>query len=272
MAYWPLNETNGNIAFDYAGTNDGLYNGTYVLGQPGIPVSPGVGTTLSANFDGSTAYVEVPVGNLNITGPMTVIEWVQPPGGGDTGFTTPIGHGDSSYRLDVAGGQAHWADDGPDVVDNNTINDGNWHILIGVYDGTKQYLYVDGALQGTPQNSTPAGNTGDVRIGGASDYGNRMFNGNIAQVAILTNALSAAQIQGVYNALETPPSVSVSPATPSIYAGQNVTFTATLSGGTATSLQWYYIDTLNNSNNIAGATNSTYTLVNAQLTQNGYTP
>jgi len=271
VAYWPLNETNGNIAFDYAGTNDGIYNGNYTLNQPGIPASPGIGVTASAGFDGSTAYVEVPVGNLNIVGPMTLIEWVQPPSGGDTGFTTPIGHSDQGYRLDVAGGQPHFADAGPDVVDPNTINDGNWHLLVGVYDGTKQYLYVDGQLVGTPQGSTPSGSTGDVRIGGAPDYGNRFFTGNISQVAILTNALTSAQVVAMYNNLETPPTVSITPASPSVFAGLSVTLTAQFGGSSATHLQWYVIDNSNNSNNIAGATNSTYTIQNTTIAENGYT-
>lgn len=272
VAYWPLNETNGNIAFDYAGTNDGVYNGTYTLGQAGLPPTVGIGTNTSVGFDGSTAYVDIPVGNLNITSAVTVIQWVQPPSGGDTGFTTPLGHSDDSYRFDVAGGQPHWADSGPDVVGPNAINDGNWHQLVGVYDGTNQYLYVDGQLAGTPQPGAPAGSTGDVWIGGAPDYpGARNFTGNIAQVAILPTALTADQVLAVYNSLGTPPSVSITPANPSVYAGISLTLTAHLTGSTATSLQWYYIDTSNNSNSIPGATNLTYTIDNTPLNLNGYT-
>lgn len=273
VAYWPLTETSGNIAFDYAGTNDGIYTGNYSLGNPGLPETDGIGTNSSAGFDGSTAYVDVQPGNMNITGPMTVIQWVQTTYGGDTGFATSIGHSDSSWRLDVAGGQGHWADSGPDIVSPLMINDANWHQLVGVYDGTNQYLYVDGQPSGAPHSGSPgAGNSGShVRIAGAPDYGNRFFAGNIAQVAVLSNALTAAQVAAIYGALDTPPNVTVTPANPSIYAGENVTLTAVLSGTPATSLQWYFIDTSGNSNNIAGATSSTYTVVNVPVTQNGYT-
>ncbi len=274
VSYWPLNEADGNTAYDYASTNDGTYTGNFTLGNTGLPATAGLGTNTSAGFDGSTAYVNIPVHNLNITGPMTVIEWVQPPVGADTGFTTPLGHSDSSYRFDVAGGQPHWADAGPDVVSATTINDGNWHQLVGVYDGTTQRLYVDGQPAGTPQTGAPAGNTGNVWIGGAPDYaGARNFNGNIAQVAIISSALSAAQVLAIYQSLDTPPTVSITPASPSIYAGSSITLTAhtNTSVTPATSLQWYYIDPLNNSNNIAGATGSTYTIANAPLSLNGYT-
>ena len=270
VAYWPLEETSGNLAFDYAGTNDGTYTGAYTLGQTGLPAYAGVGANTSVGLDGSTAYVEVPVGNLNITTAMTVVQWVQPPNGGDTGFATSIGHGDSGWRLSVVNGKARWADAGPDIAGSANVNDGNWHMLVGVYDNTNQYLYVDGQLAAVPQAGRPAGNTGDVRIGGAPDYGNRMFNGNVAQVAVLPVALTAAQVQGIYSSVGVPPTVSISPASPSVYAGSPITFTANTQGATPLKLQWYYIDTSSSSNNIPGATNSTYTIASALLADNGY--
>jgi hypothetical protein len=271
VAYWPLTETDGTTAFDYAGTNDGVYTGACSLGAVGLPPTAGIGANTSVGFDGSTAYVEVPVGNLNITNALTMIQWVQPPLGGDTGFATTLGHGDTGYRLSVVGGQPHFADAGPDVVSPTAVNDGNWHQLVGVYDGTNQYLYVDGQLAASPLPGSPPGNTGDVRIGGAPDYGNRMFNGSLAQCAILPTALTAAQVLALYNSLDTPPTVSITPASPSVFAGSSITLTAHLSGTTATELQWYSIDTLNNSNNIAGATNAAYTINNTPLSFNGYT-
>ena len=272
VAYWPLNEADGTIAFDYSGTNDGIYTGGCVLGQTGLPATAGIGANTAVTFDGATAYVNIPVGRLNITNALTVIQWVQPPNGGDTGFTTPLGHSDQSYRFDVAGGQPHWADAGPDIVSTTPINDGNWHQLVGVYDGTNESLFVDGQPAGTPHTSAPAGSTANVWIGGAPDYaGARNFNGNIAQVAILTNALTAAQVLAIYNSLDTPPTVTITPASPSIYAGSSVTLTAHLSGTPATKLQWYVIDNSSVSNNIAGATNATYSILNAPLSFNGYT-
>jgi len=271
VGYWLLNETNGNIAFDYAGTNDGVYTGNYQLGQPGLPATAGIGPNLSAYFDGTNAHVDIPgAGDLNITGPLTVMQWVRPPVGGDTGFPSSLGHSDQSYRLDVVP-QPHFACPGGDVVDTASINDGNWHELAGVYDGTTQYLYVDQQLVGTRTASGTPNSTDDVFIGGAPDYGNRYFAGNIAQVAIFTNALTSNQLAVIYDSLDTPPSVTISPASPSIYAGSSITLTANLTGTPATKLQWYYIDNSAVSNNITGATNATYKIVNTPLSYGGYT-
>jgi hypothetical protein len=223
--------------------------------------------SVAAGFDGSSAYVDVPENNLNITGPITVIHWIQTTTGG---FRTTLGHGDSSYRFDTDP-KPHWADESPDVVGPNALNDGNWHQLVGVYDGSSEFLYVDGAPVGSSVAGAPRSNTLDIWFGGAPDYpGGRNFQGNIAQVAIIPQALTHAQIQGIYTALGVPPTVTVSPQNPSVYAGANVTFTATLGGGTTTHLQWYHIDTANNSNNIPNATNLTYTLLNAQTALSGY--
>jgi hypothetical protein len=270
VAYWPLTELGGTTAFDYAGNNNGTYHGTYTLGQPGLAPTGGIGANTSVALDGSTAYVDIPVNNLNIVGPITVIQWVQTTV--EHGFTTSLGHTDSGYRLDVdQGGDPHFADDGPDATSTTAITDGNWHQLVGVYDGTYQYLYVDGILKAGPSKSTPAGSGDDVWIGGAPDYNGRFYLGNTAQCAILTNGLTAAQVAALYYSLELPPTVSITPATPTMYVDASLTLTAALNGTPPLGLQWYYIDTSNNSNNIPGATNATYEIVEAPLTNNGAT-
>jgi hypothetical protein len=275
LAYWPLNETSGNVARDWASTNDGTYKGNFTLNNPGVPATAGMGSSVAAGFDGSTAYVDIPVNNLNIVGPITVIAWCQTPASGSPDFGTVIGHSDQSYRISVVNGGSYprFADAGPDVVGTVTAGDGNWHQIIGVYDGSKQYVYLDGKQTGNPLGSTPSGSGDDVEIGQAPDYaGQRNFDGHIAQVAILGQALSAAQVAALYNTVGEPPTVTVTPAAPSVYAGASQTFTAQTGGATPVQLKWYYINPAapTTTNYIANATNATYTLVNAPLGDNGF--
>lgn len=281
VSYWPLNETNGYIAYDYAGTNDGVYHGNYQLGQAGLPASAGIGSNTSVYFDGSSAYVDIPNsannGQLDILGPITVVAWVKVPNGGEPNFGTIAGHSDKGYRMSVIsdnGGEPRFADAGPDAYDSNlTINDGKWHILAGVFDGGTEYIYVDGQLADSELvTSYPIINGSDLLIGAAPDYlGSRNFQGNIAQVAVYDKALTMTQLDDIYSSLDTAPQVSVAPVNPTIYSGESVTLTASVSGTPATSYQWYYIDTSNNSNNIAGATGSTYTVANVPAAYSGYT-
>ncbi|HEY4415462.1 MAG TPA: immunoglobulin domain-containing protein, partial [Verrucomicrobiae bacterium] len=59
-----------------------------------------------------------------------------------------------------------------------------------------------------------------------------------------------------------PQVISISPAAPTFFTGNNIPLTVNLSGGPAVSLQWYYIDNsgLGVTNLIPGATNATYTI------------
>lgn len=204
-----------------------------------------------------------------------MMQWVLTPSGGETEFTTSFGHSDQSYRIAVANGPTvpHFADSGPDVTSPNAINDGNWHMLVGVYDGINQHLYVDGIAQGGESASEPAGRQIDVWIGGAPDYGTgRLFTGSISQCAIFTNALSAAQVKALYDAAELAPiDLSITPASPSVYVGRNVTLSAAATlGSPITSYQWYVINS-GVSNIIAGATSAAYTLTDATTAENGET-
>ncbi len=107
------------------------------------------------------------------------------------------------------------------VTTTNVLNDGNWHQLAGVYNGTNCYLYVDGALN----NSAAAigGMVGDANAnlylggdvnypfnGAANQATEQYFAGDLAQVALFTNALTAAEIQAVYNDA-VPATVSLNP-------------------------------------------------------------
>jgi hypothetical protein len=277
VSYWPLNETAGTTAFDYVGTNDGTYVGGCLLDRTGDPSAAGLGANnTSVAFNGSTAYVDIPVNNLNITNAMSVLAWVLTPSGGEAGghYGTVLGHSDQSYRLTIVNTAPRFDDAGPDDTGTANVGDGNWHHVVGVYDGTNQYVYADGQPTGLVIASAQplAGSGYDVWIGGAPDYaGARNFNGNLAQVAILTNALTAAQVEAIYYSAGIPPTVPViTPANPAVYVGASVTLTASTSGSPPLRFQWYYIDISDNSNNIAGATNAAYTIADASPSQNNY--
>jgi hypothetical protein len=169
----------------------------------GVPL-PGLGANNRAcQFNGSAGHVNVPAAFLNYTNTLTVTAWVQAsPANGL--LQCILGKGDSSYRLEIDGnGFPHFADgqDNSVVSGPNRIDDGRWHQLVGIYDnlGTN-YLYVDGALASiTNAQTSPAGSSYDLRLGGAPDFGtSRNFSGVIDEVALFTNALSSVQIQQLY--------------------------------------------------------------------------
>jgi hypothetical protein len=307
LAYWPMNETNGVTAYDDAhsphGKNNGTYEeyndqGAYALGQPG----PGYlfGTNTSVNFNSPAAIAlygavaDVYIANepnLNGTGSVTIIIWIQDTATGT--FSTPIGNSDQSYHIDSdQNGYAHFADGNGagDIVAVGTsaVNDGFWHQLVGVYDGASNNIYVDGTLENsTPCPTAPVGsdpslpNGAYLQIADNPEYNiAQAFSGNICQVAIIPSALTAANVEALYNTLMIPACASGishtptgapgdEPATPVVYAG-SLTLTATVVGALPLSLQWYYINTSDNSNNIPGANSASYTISDASPSLNGY--
>jgi hypothetical protein len=186
--------TNANGQFEFGG----------LPGAPGVPYSGFGVNNFGLGLDGISGYVDIPRSGLPLDiGPITITTWVQA-GPADGLFHTIVGRGDTSYRLDMdwtgfprfADGQAN-----PDVVGSNPIDDGQWHFLAGVYDGfSANSLYVDGLLSGTGTATNPVGGSPfDLWIGGAPDYGPlRLFPGIIDETSLFTNALTAPQIQEMY--------------------------------------------------------------------------
>jgi prepilin-type processing-associated H-X9-DG protein len=136
----------------------------------------------------------------------------------------------------------------------NTYDDGNWHWLVAVHNGTTNVLYVDGVMNNS--NIVAANNVGnslDAIIGSDPCYTNnpvgwgRQFAGQVAEVAFFTNALAASQIQSLYNAIGIP-LYNLSQPVISRAGGSDV-FTVTINGSAPT-YQWYF----NTVSNYSGAT------------------
>lgn len=68
-----------------------------------------------------------------------------------------------------------------------------------------------------------------------------------------------------------PETVSITPASPATYPGNNYQLTAQVTAGPPLNYQWYLIDTSSVSNVIANATNLSYTIDNTTLAMNGNT-
>jgi len=113
-----------------------------------------------------------------------------------------------------------------DMVGNTTgLNDGAWHHVVAVYDGTHKHIYVDGAPDGStvappPHGGNPLGSTaprfglmGDgseatsFNTGPTNDGRNQLYyDGRIDDVALWNTALSAADAAALAAGTESPDS------------------------------------------------------------------
>jgi hypothetical protein len=282
VSFWPLNEPSGAlVAYDYVGGNDGAY-----VNAPGVspgnpaPTPPLLNTATlpySAFFNGpgGNGYVDVPVNNLNITGSLTMLAWIQP-FSPVLNLETFFGHSDNSYRMDVdTSGFPHFADNpAGDATGTNRVDDGNWHMIAGVYNAANgnRTLYVDGLFAAnSSSSSTPAGSPLDVIIGGDPQYlPSRLYTGSIADAAIYASALTASQIQELYSSAGVPPATSLPTNQIDGDLNGSLTITAAVVGTTPLSLQWYYYDTGLVVQSVPGQTNATLTLGNLASAQSGF--
>jgi len=105
--------------------------------------------------------------------------------------------------------QAHFYAGYPTSGNSTTVvNDGQWHQLVGVYDAGKSIsIYVDGQFQSSSPNPSPVQptpDTTDFLVGGVYNLNGDgkpggFFTGLITDVGVYDNALSATEIQTIYN-------------------------------------------------------------------------
>jgi Concanavalin A-like lectin/glucanases superfamily/Immunoglobulin I-set domain len=288
LIYYPLNEptytapleSSDPVANNYgsSGTADnGFYlPGCFPGGVPGPKVA-GFQTTnpVACHFDhvynygGLGGYVDVIDGSstFDLSGPVTLTAWIQGNGENNGNFQSFAGRGDASYRGDVdASGDAHFAD-GPNPDDTGAfVNDGNWHFIAGTWDGTNEYVYIDGALSQVQSAAAAiAGDTLHFVIGGDGQYsttGSRVFNGNVSQVAVFGATLSAAQVQSLFYSAEVLPYITQQPASSlTIVEFTSGSLSVTANGSPALGYQWYDGPTkLSNGGDYAGVSTPTLTI------------
>jgi hypothetical protein len=131
---------------------------------------------------------------------------------------------------------------------------------------------VDGTLDvSQPATGSISQNSYPVYIGQNAEASMLSFNGLIDEVSLYNRALTASEIQAIYAAGSggkcygpTPPGIILQPTNQVVTVGGTTTFNVVAGGTPPLSFQWNF-----NGTNIVGATNTTLTLTNVQLSQAG---
>jgi PKD repeat protein len=207
LVSWWKGEGNAN---DLVGSNSGTLQGAasfsaaevgqgFTFGSDGdgvtIPNSP----SLDVQSPGFTADFWMRGTKNQPENLATVFEkshgWVDP-----TGWAFQIGSGVSPND----GVARFYLSDGTfsDIIGSVDVLDGNFHHLAGTWDGSVTRFYVDGVLQGSAFNTTPANNSRGVNIGFTWGGGvpRRFFRGTADELQVYNRALSATEIQAIFAA------------------------------------------------------------------------
>ncbi len=200
IGHWAFDEGRGMIARDSSGRNN---HGT-IMGSAKWTRGR-IGGALE--FDGTDDFVSIPnEGNFDITGSLTVTAWIRV-----NAFTRSwqsiVTKGDRAWRLQRANNtnSLGWAcsdlsrHEVGDLYGNRAVNDGRWHHVAGVHDGTKTCLFVDGTLDASEETErTISVNDYPVLIGQNAQQTGRFFLGLIDDVRIYDRALSADELQALF--------------------------------------------------------------------------
>jgi hypothetical protein len=214
-SYWPMNETSGTIIHDLVGTNNGtcMNASGLTLGGPGLVA----GLTAVYFTNAGSGYIDIPASSTLNTPKFTVEAWLNLP-------TFPVsGIGSSMFPLSLNDTSPHgWAfivgspntaspyfqgwlgTSGGFAADNieaSITTSGEWAYCAMTYDGTNYVTYTNGVLAQTKAETYEAP-TSDPLYLGAYNNGTPadFYQGGMQNVAIYTNALSAARILTHYEA------------------------------------------------------------------------
>jgi hypothetical protein len=197
VAWWQA-ENNG---IDVIGGNNGTLLGgaTFTSGK--------VGQTFSFNGVGGCVSIPDSPALDALTNSITVEAWFKfNQTNANASWAAIATKGKSSWRLmGIQGAKTLlFYCSGPNVGATGTrnVNDGQWHHVVGTYDGANVSLYVDGTLDAVQPGTGPIAVTSSIAgIGyesegccGSPDY---YFNGWIDEVSLYNCALSADEIKAI---------------------------------------------------------------------------
>jgi hypothetical protein len=193
----------GTTWYDLSGNNNNgtLQNGTALN-------SSNVG---SFSFDNSNDYVSIPYNSIfNVTTQLTIEALVRFSGNSDD-FIFEKANVNTQYSLfshssDIVFRTHHsngLHTQNPQKSSVGVVN-GQWHHIVGSWDGSVKRIYVDGVLKNSVSRSgnlaTRTTGSSIGRFGGTSS--GYFFGGNIAKVSIYSKGLSASEVLQNYNALK----------------------------------------------------------------------
>ena len=212
VGYWPFDEGSGSVAYDMSGygNNGTMYSSTTVTN---IHTTTGCKIGGCANFNGIDNMILAQGGAKMISignSALTIMAWgyKTSAGGGmlahqNGPFFLGMGSvmGSSAYEI-LAGGA--WTG----IVSSQILNTNTWYQIAITYDNAKGLVsnYVNGVLDGTGARTGTINQAvvcvgiGYSTNGGCTGAKSGFFPGLIDDVRIYNRALSAREIQEMYNA------------------------------------------------------------------------
>ncbi len=283
-AWWRLDESPGTTnMFDGMGRHDGLYTN---LNGTTPPIVLGASGALSSDADTAATFANGSLGivpfspDLN-TPQFSVEAWVKTSVTGGSLVPLSSSFGANGFWEETIGGwwygncsAGYFGNNGNVNVAAQVVAD-QWTHLVITYDSTRVIsgtaypfiLYANGQTDGFVWGAAPENNSGSFIIGGrgvsATTIADRLFNGQVDEVAVYKRLLSATEVTGHFNARfgsTTAPYFVGSFLPQTVTTGKSISYSTIVNGSTPITLQWY-----KGSSPISGATNANFAITNTAV-------
>jgi hypothetical protein len=258
LDYWPLDETNGTVAADLTGKDNGTVFGASWNSQGKV--------NGCLTFNGVNNYVQV---NRDISNDFSIAFWVKTTATAGSGAWTEAaglvdattGSNVNDFGTALAGNQLalRTGNTGIILFSSAPINDGAWHYCVAtrVQSTGAMQLYLDGNLEASGTGSTNSLTASEYMKFGAIQSGGGFFNGSLDEIKIYSRALGNLEIAALYEDGESP-----------LAAPTNVT--ATAANGEVT-LNWWTVPVATSYNVGRSVSPSGPFVVVANVSAPGYT-
>jgi hypothetical protein len=209
IAWWNFDESSGTVAHDIAGGVNGSLQGGAAFTSGGVE-----GGAVSISGAGSL----VDMGDnfdFNNASAYSLQVWVKLAPGDQGGYVPVSRHhatvaqgyfiaiGNMNDGCNSTAGAVHLYSEYPCSPSSAIlVNDGNWHQIVGTFQGGIASIYVDGAFQGASSGTTlNALDAYPFLVGGinsAAGVPSNVFTGLIDDVGVWNVALTPAQVLALY--------------------------------------------------------------------------
>ena len=209
VGYWRFEKGSGSVAFDFSGQNNhGLLKPSYPSNSPSWVTGKNKYAGNAMSFDGVDDYVDCGAGSsLDITDVVTFEAWVNVKS--SSGGRYISGKSTDEWVIYFEDGstapRVYMEDVSPVVlIADTSLNLNQWYHVAFTYDkdggSNNRKIYINGVLD---KQDTATGALGTSTlpflIGAYSTTPVNLFNGSIDEVRIYNRALSATEIQKLYD-------------------------------------------------------------------------
>ena len=192
------------LAFDESGDGEVRDWGPSDLLGTASDVGRVIGRFGNALDVSGSGQVRIPhTSDLSGGGPLTMEVWLRRDGPSSDLEIIATKGDPSTYGMAIFGDSLLFGFEDADETEwaavATGVTDGNWHHVVGVFDGGEINVYVDGSLDATTPTfgALPVTNTTDLAIG--SYFGlTGAFNGQIDQLRVYDDSLSASEIVDLF--------------------------------------------------------------------------